>query len=93
MKIIGMILAALLTVGVLHAAPNERTASKHSQCQIKADFAAEVFDLISDNPRVILSGNSADDANSFAFIRQWVREGKSRTDLMGLVWSQCPDAV
>ena len=93
MKIIGMILAAFLTVSVLHAAPNKHIAPKHNQCQVQADFVAEVFDLIAENPRVILSGNSADDANSFAFIRQWIREGKSRTDLMALVWSDCPDAI
>ena len=91
--IIGMVIAAFLTVSVLHAASNQRTAPKHDPCQIKADFVAEVFDLIAENPRVILSGTSADDANSFAFIRQWIREGKSRTELMALVWSDCPDAI
>jgi hypothetical protein len=97
MKIASMILAACLTVGltvsVVHAASAERAAQKRDPCQVEADFAAEVFDLINENPRVILSGNSADDVNSFAFIRQWIREGKSRTELLARVWNACPDGI
>lgn len=85
------LLAASFVVG--QAASNKRIGPRHNQCQIKADFAAEVFDLITENPKVILSGTAAEDANAFAFIRQWVHDGKSRTDLVALVWSQCPDSV
>ena len=48
--IIGAAIAALLTVSVLHAASNQRTVPKHDPCQVKADFVAEVFDLIAENP-------------------------------------------
>jgi len=89
------LIVALLAAGVVvvQAASSKRIVPQHNQCEVKAAFAAEVFDLIHENPAVILSGTAADDVNAFAFIRQWVHDGKSRTDLVALVWSQCPDSV
>lgn len=91
MKINGMILAALFTANVLHAAADERVAQERSRCQIEAHFVADVFDLVTENPKVMLNGMSADDVDAFAFIRQWAGEGRSRTDLLALVQNQCTD--
>jgi len=88
-----LVIALLAASVVIDAASNQHIDPRHGKCEIKADFAADVFDLITENPQVILSGTAAEDANAFAFIRRWVQDGKSRTDLVALVWSQCPDSV
>lgn len=90
---LALFLVTVLVCPDLWAASNKRVPPRYSTCQIKANFAAEVFDLVTENPKVILSGMDADAINTFTFVRQWVKDGKSRTDLVALIWSQCPDSV
>ena len=81
-----VLLSLVLYVGYLHGASNERIGR---QCENKARWAAEVFDLVKENPKVILSGMEAEDVNAFAFIRAWVKDGKTREELKAYVVNHC----
>lgn len=85
---LGLLLALLLFAGQVLGA-----SSQTKECEATVNWATEVFDLVTENPKVILSGMDPQDVNNFAFIRRWINEGRSRDELMAFIWSQCPNSV
>ena len=83
-----ILLILVLYVSYLSGASSERI-TRDKVCESKARWAAEVFDLVKENPKVILSGMEADDVNAFAFIRAWVKDGKTREELKAYVVNRC----
>ena len=85
MKIL-VLVALVLYVGYLHGASNERIGR---QCDSKARWAAEVFDLVTENPNVILNGMNEADEDAFTFIRAWAKDGKTREELIAYTKNHC----
>ena len=83
-----ILLILVLYVSYLSGASSERI-NLDKQCENKARWAADVFDLVKENPKVILSGMEAEDVNAFAFIRAWVKDGKTREELKAYVVNHC----
>jgi hypothetical protein len=81
--------AIVLLASIVASAESSGRITRDRECEVQAHWAAGVFDLIEENPRVILSGMDARDDSAFTFIREWVRDGKSRDDLKLHVIGQC----
>lgn len=74
----------VLYIGYVHSASSEKIV-----CVNKVNFATEVFDLVTADPRVILSGMDEEAVNTFVFVRAWVKAGKSRDELKEYTMSRC----
>lgn len=74
------------------AASSDRIV-KEKVCNNKTNWALKVYDIIVQNPKVILSGTDEEDVNAFAFIRNWIAENKTRDDLLIYVLARCLGAV
>lgn len=81
--------AVFLMASIAASAASDERTSRVRVCDVQAHWAASVFDLIEENPRVILSGMDAQDDNAFTFIRNWIKDGKSRDDLRLYVIGHC----
>lgn len=81
--------AIVLLASIAASAASSERITRDRECEVQERWAAGVFDLIEENPRVILSGMDAQDDNAFTFIRKWVKDGKSRDDLKLYVIGQC----
>jgi hypothetical protein len=81
-----VLVALVLYVGYLHGASSEKIGQ---DCKRLSDWSGDVYDQIKANETVTLTGVYAEDAARFEFIRDWVKKGKSREDLVAYVFNHC----
>ena len=62
---------------------------KERACHSVAVWAVDVFNTLKQNPQVGLAGMDPEDENAFAFIRQWIADGKARDELYAYTLSRC----
>jgi hypothetical protein len=84
--VVGAIILAIASF--VHAASSQRI-NLDRFCENKAKEAGGIFDMITENPKVILNGMIKGDEDEFAFIREWVKDKKTRDDLLTWVKDNC----
>lgn len=58
-------------------------------CKAVAKWSTGVYRDLKENPKLLLDGMLADDEIAFAFIRKWIRNGKSSDDLYTFTYNSC----
>lgn len=85
---VGVIVALMLYTAFSHAASGERIY-REKVCTWSAREAVQLYDAIKENPAVILNSLFDSDEVLFEYIRQWVRDGKSREELAQYTRAHC----
>jgi hypothetical protein len=62
---------------------------RERDCKRVADLSVDIFNQVKQAPNVSLNGMLAGDEAAFTFIRQWVKEGKSRDELYQFTYDSC----
>jgi hypothetical protein len=79
----------ILAVALMLMGASSERITQEKGCQAIANWAAGVFDIINENPMVILNGMDERDTVAFEFIRQWINDGKSREELKSYTKNTC----
>lgn len=88
LTIIVCLLALWCVESHAYVASSERI-TKEKACHSVAVWAVGIFNVIKQNPTVILNGMDQNDDAAFVFIRQWVADGKSRDELYKYTFNHC----
>jgi len=85
-----LLVLIILALFVTEARPaSSERITKERQCHQVAVWALDIFNQVKQSPKVILSGMDANDESAFTYIRQWVKEGKSRDELYQHTFNLC----
>lgn len=85
MLCVGLILGVMAVT--VNSASNQYL-DKDRYCKNYSRWAGDVYELLKQNPEVILNSMS-DDEDDFVFINEWVHKNKSKDELMRYFAAKC----
>ena len=83
-----LVVLVAFTIRDARAASNEHLMMEKA-CKSVAAWSTDVYKTIKESPKVILNGMDSQDEIAFAFIRQWIKDGKSSDDLYVYTFNAC----
>lgn len=83
-----LVVLTLFAIRDARAASSEHLMQERG-CKAVAKWSTGVYRDLKENPKILLDGMQADDEIAFAFIRKWIKDGKSSDELYKFTFDSC----